>query len=156
MNFNRVLSGKHVIPTSRGMMVNLLDKTFEIPDDFEAQVYDVSPDYTGRLDLLVEDTYGDTIYTDIIAKLNGISNIYEVNEGDTIVLPLMKELDRFIVRPAEEWTEAGWTKKAGETIPITQKKRPKAKKRSEKRRPNEAVVGDKRFNIDPISKTVIY
>lgn len=128
-------------------LVDLLGGTFVIPESYQGDVVPVEPGYEGRMDLISLEVYGDDMYADILGRLNGPSNPLEVNEGLYMVLPGMAELDKFIQKPAEAWSEARQSANS---------KRPKAKTRNAKRKPNEAVVGDKRFNIDAQSKIVIY
>ena len=53
---------------------NLLDKTFIIPSHFEYNIFTVSGEYIMRPDLISLDAYGDTMYADVICKINGISD----------------------------------------------------------------------------------
>lgn len=123
---------------------NLLDKTFEIPNSFRFDVIKVTPQYVARPDLLSYDMYGTDLYVDVICKLNGISNPFEMNEGDMIVIPSPSDITSFFVKPIilEQ------TDKENNT--------PKAKQRQEKRKPNSAIIGDKRFTIDTKKRVIIY
>ena len=78
---------------------NLLDKTFEIPKSFKFDVIKVEQQYVARPDLLSYDIFGTDFYTDIICKVNGISNPFELNEGDLIVIPSSSYIDEFFVKP---------------------------------------------------------
>lgn len=133
-------------------IVNLLDTTFQIPKDYSVHLYQVEEEYTARPDLLSLDLYGDEMYADILCKLNGISNPYELMAGQYILVPDFTALEWFNVIPAVEWSEPN----TPENSQINQALLPILKRRTQKRKPNEAIVGDSRFNIDPISKIVIY
>ncbi len=124
-------------------ITNLLDKTFELPYRFACNIIEVEEDYIARPDLLAKEIYGDDIYTDLICKINGISNPFELNEGMYLLVPAIDELDSFIVKPNRVWSG-------------DKKRNPTPKKKQDKRKPNEAVMGDQRFRIDPLSKIVIY
>ncbi len=133
-------------------VINLLDKTFSIPSNYSVHLYRVEEEYTARPDLLSLDLYGDERYADILCKLNGISNPYELAEGQYMLIPAFTALEKFYIAPAKEWQEPNVAEDAEaikHLIPIL-------KRKTQKRKPNEAVVGDVRFNIDPISKIVIY
>lgn len=130
---------------------NLLDKSFKIPNEYPATLYCVEEEYIARPDLLSLDLYGDERYADILCKLNGISNPYEMYEGQYMLIPSFPSLEKFYIKPAEAWKESNQPP----TVAVEQAM-PKLKKKTDKRKPNEAIVGDKRFNIDPISKIVIY
>lgn len=123
---------------------NLLDKTFEIPKSFKFDVIKVEQQYVARPDLLSYDIFGTDFYTDIICKVNGISNPFELNEGDLIVIPSSSYIDEFFVKPIilEQNDKEN-------NIPV-------AKRKQEKRKPNDAVIGDKRFTIDTKKRVIIY
>jgi hypothetical protein len=69
---------------------------------------------------------------------------YEMNEGDMIVIPSPSDITLFFVKP----------------IILEQNDKenniPKAKQKQEKRKPNSAVIGDKRFTIDTKKRVIIY
>ena len=60
-------------------MINLLDTTFVIPEYYNYNIFEVTEEYVARPDLISYDAYGDEMYTDVICKLNGISNPFELN-----------------------------------------------------------------------------
>lgn len=154
MNFSRVLGLKTEFYSEYlgESIINLLDESFVIPDSYPATLYKVEPDYVARPDLLSYDLYGDEQYADLLCKLNGISNPYELNEGRYMLIPDFSVLENFYIQPADEWKEPNYPKNSDIVKQIT----PTLKKKTEKRKPNEATVGDKRFNIDTTSKIVIY
>lgn len=125
---------------------NLLDNTFNIPEYFIFDVIKVEPNYNARPDLLSYDIYGSDIYTDIICKLNGISNPFEFNEGEVIVVPNISDIHNFIIKPSISELEK-------DTVVNNA---PKAKQKQEKRKPNDAIIGDKRFTIDTKKRVIIY
>lgn len=128
-------------------IVDLLGGTFEIPESYACNVVPCDPGYEARMDLIADTIYGDDIYMDLLTKLNGPSNPFEVNDDIYLIFPGLGELDKFNRKPAEAWSEEKLSRVAA---------RPKAKTKNEKRKPNEAVIGDKRFNIDPVSKIIVY
>ncbi len=143
----RVLEGKTEIESRylNDRIYNYLDTTFEIPDQFMYDIIKITKDYVARPDLISYKAYNTDMYADVICKLNGISNPFELNEGDVIVIPTYDYLDEFIVRPNNielEDTDQ-------DTVPVS-------KKKNEKRKANEAVVGDKRFSIDKNNRVIIY
>jgi hypothetical protein len=48
-----------------------------------------------RPDLISLATYNDASYADLICKLNGISNMFELNEDDVIVIPTYDYIEKF-------------------------------------------------------------
>ena len=123
---------------------NFLDKTFEIPSSFKFDIIKVTSQYVARPDLLSYDIYGTDLYVDVICKLNDISNPFELNEGDMIVIPSAADIASFFVKP----------------IILEQNDKEnnilKAKQKQEKRKSNSAIVGDKRFTIDTKKRVIIY
>ena len=124
---------------------NLLDKTFEIPDHFSFQVLEVDEEYIARPDLIAYDAYGDTKYTDLICKLNGISNPFELNQGRKLILPDVQYLDGFYPAPVPEEKESLVNHTP---VPVS--------KQFKKRKANQAIVGDRRFKIDSTNGIIIY
>lgn len=123
---------------------NLLDYTFEINSDFAFDVIEVTSNYIARPDLLSYDIYGSDEYVDVICKINGISNPFELNEGDILIIPNIANMRDFLVKPTILETDD------------ENKSKPQAKKKNEKRKPNESIIGDKRFNIDVKNRIIIY
>jgi len=128
-------------------VINLLDKTFQMPAEFNYNVVIVSRDFVARMDLLSKQIYGTDKYQDVLCKLNGISNPFELNEGMMVVLPEFGFLESFYYKEKNSEKDP-----AAEDSSYT----PKAKQKNEKRKPNEAVVGDKRYKIDPSRKVIVY
>lgn len=128
-------------------MVDLLGGTFGVPVSYRCSIVPVDPGYEARTDLISKDVYGDDISADLIVKINGPSDPFEVNEGQYIALPSPGDTDRFIGTPEKAFSEAAITAASS---------RPKAKAKRDKRKPNEAVLGDSRFNIDIQSSVVVY
>lgn len=144
----QVLNNKSTIKSDflQEDIFNLLDKTFEVPaEGYEFKIFIVTKDYVARPDLIAQKLYGDTMYTDVLCKINGISNPFELNAGMMMVVPELNYIDRFVVRSVDHQDH--------ETDDII---KPVPKKKNEKRKANEAVTGDQRFLVDPVSGIIIY
>ena len=128
-------------------IVDLLGGTFNIPSYYQCQVVPIDPGYDARPDLISDALYGDEMNADILNRLNGPGNPFEITDGQYYIVPGAEEIENFYCIPAKEWSEEYLSSQA---------LRPKAKARNEKRKPNEAVIGDKRFNIDRLSKIIVY
>lgn len=126
-------------------MINLLDTTFVIPEYYNYNIFEVTEEYVARPDLISYDAYGDEMYTDVICKLNGISNPFELNKDTKLIIPSPEHIMNFITKPSANDIESD-----------EKLNRPIAKQKNEKRKPNEAIVGDKRFKIDRTSGVIIY
>lgn len=128
-------------------IVNLLDKTFSIPNEFTYNVIEVPEDCIARMDLIANQIYGDSSFSDLLCKLNGISNPFELNEGDMIVCPNVSDIGNFYYIESSYEKEIENDEKVNKPIP---------KEVKEKRKPNEAVIGDKRYKVDRANKVIIY
>ena len=148
MNISTVLTNKTNMFDEylNDTIFNLLDKTFVIPDMFEYSVLVVDDQYIMRPDLISLDAYGDAMYADVICKLNGV-NPFEINSGMELVLPSPEYIMSFVVQPDTDDRELG--DGAVSYAPV-------AKSSVQKRKANEAVIGDKRFNIDPVNGVIVY
>ena len=87
---------------------NMLDYTFTIPYNYSYNIFEVTKEYIARPDLISLDAYGDTMYTDIICKLNGVSNPFELNEGMKLIIPTPEDITNFIVEPSIKDRDENW------------------------------------------------
>lgn len=122
---------------------NLSDKVFVIPSEFKYGVTTVQKDWEARPDLISIALYKDDSYTELLCRLNGISNPFELNEGDKLVYPAPEELYRFYT---------------SDTLKIEEPdiKKDNAKSRAEIRKPSDVTVGDSRYTVDKERKIIIY
>lgn len=144
---NSILEGKPVIhsKTLDEDIIHLGAMTYKLPDNMSYKIYKVDKAHIARPDLISMACYGTDRYGDLICKVNNIPNPFEINEGDIIVIPDVSSIvdfnvvDKFNDDPVSE---------------AANKPRPKA--RTEKRKANEAVIGDTRFKIDKDRRVIIY
>lgn len=129
-------------------IVNFNDPTFIIPESYDYEILEVTEKYIARPDLLSKDIYGDSLYSDLLCKLNGISNPFELNKGDILVIPSPDCIMNFMYRP--DVAECDYNIDDLENI------KPIAKPKTAKRKANEAVIGDARFKIDKTKGIIIY
>lgn len=149
MIFHTVLNNKQTIHSDwlNDNIINLNDPTFIIPASYQYEIIEVSEKYIARPDLLSLDAYGDTLYADILCKLNGISNPFELNKGMLLVIPSPDSIMDFMKVPSPQELDSSFDNDTA---------KPLLKTRKEKRKANEAVVGDTRFKIDKTRGIVIY
>lgn len=126
-------------------IINLNDPSFIIPDTFQYEILEVTERYIARPDILSNDIYGDALYSDLLCKLNGISNPFELNAGMILIIPSPDCIMEFMKTPT-----------VAESEEKLDKAKPIAKQKNQKRKPNEAIIGDKRFKIDKTRGVVIY
>lgn len=147
MLFHTVLNNKKEIYSKwlNEPILNLVDSTFVIPQEYQYEILEVSDRYISRPDLLAHDVYGDTLYTDLLCKLNGISNPFELNKGMLIIVPSPECIMDFMKTVSIEEMDDS----IGDNKPLP-------KKKTEKRQPNEAILGDYRFKIDKTRGIIVY
>ena len=92
--------------------------------------------------------YSTSNYADVLCKLNGISNPFELNEGMIIVAPKATDIFKFYV--IEDKIDNGLVKDEKNSVKNLQKKK------NETRKANEQVLGDRNFRIDKNNKIIIY
>ena len=110
----------------------------------------VVDDYVARPDLISLAVYGTDEYADIICKINGISNPFELNTGMILLIPSLSNLTFFYTnRPASATFES-------DSTPISSTKKNFQKTKSERRRPSEQTIGSKNFVVDLSNKMIIY
>ena len=126
---------------------NMLDFTFAIPQNYSYNIFVVTKEYIARPDLVSYDAYGDAMYADIICKLNGILNPFELNEGMKLIIPTPECVYQFALEPSIKDRDANWGPNSGKQT---------AKTKVSKRQANEAIMGDTRFKIDKTRGVIIY
>lgn len=132
-------------------IINLLDKTFVIPDDYVYNIFEVTQEYIARPDLISLDAYGDSLYSDVICKINGISNPFEINEGMLLIIPSPESIMNFIIDAPSKEIENNLEGSGSNSPKLKQKD---VNKNS--RKTNEAVVGNSRFHINTNTGVIIY
>ena len=148
-----IMSSKNTIslPDKSEEMYNLLYMSYKLPKDFKYQIIKVSREYIARPDLLSKHFYGTVDNADIICKLNGISNPFELNENMYLIIPEASDLQFFYNTDSlvgELSTDDSLKDDIG-TLNMQ-------KKKNEPRKANEQIIGDGNFRIDKNNKIVIY
>lgn len=131
---------------------DLTTPTFTIPDEFKYQVYVVDDMYTARPDLLSLHIYKTVNYADVLCKLNGVSNPFELNAGMIIIAPDIADLPKFYASPLKNTA----TEKTALTASGEKTVKSLQKKKNETRQANSSVIGDKNYKIDKNNKLIIY
>lgn len=133
-------------PRSGETIMDMLTLSYVIPEGLDYIIFKVTAEYVARPDLICLAHYGSDDYVDVVCKFNGISNPFELNEGDVLALPSVSDMRRFIYSLDD----------IQQTFDSKNDDKPTPKKKQEKRKANEAVIGDKRFRIDKENRAVIY
>lgn len=151
MIFHTVLNNKKTIYSDwlSDNVINLGDSTFQIPESYQYEIMEITEKYIARPDLLSKDIYGDALYSDLLCKLNGISNPFELNKGMVIIVPSPDCIMDFMKTPTVDECDTNETTSSSST-------KPQSKKKTDKRKANEAIIGDTRFKIDANKGIIIY
>ena len=108
--------------------------------------------YVARPDLISLAVYGDDKYADFICKYNGISNPFEMNEGDIIYLPSFDKLSLMV----NDNITGSEIIEDNNSPSMNIKEFAYQKEYNERRSPAEQVVGETNFVIDKSMGVVFY
>lgn len=140
----KILDYKYIVDTSTDSYIDLMSTSFNMPKTFGGAPMVVNKYYVARPDLISLAVYGTDEYADIICKINGISNPFELNEDDLIYLPDIEIL-------ADCCEMADNKDEVVDPSDIILQEKPAnsyQKKKNERRSSNEQVEGDNIFVID--------
>lgn len=149
----KLLDRKPQIVRDNNMFIDLLSKTYDETVVYSPTPLIVNKYYVARPDLISLALYGDDRYADIICKINGISNPFELNENDVIIVPNIEYMNECLYKTKEDSGLIEDPKK--ETIQKIDKNN-KQKRKNENRSPNEQIIGESNFIIDKSLGVVFY
>ena len=130
--------------------IDLLTKSCNSMDSTAGDIIIVNKHYIARPDLISLAVYGSDEYADLICKYNGISNPFELNENDVIVLPQYHEFQNLIDTVNNTTSELVNDDVSDNTNYSSNKKK------SDRRSPAQTTTGDKNFIIDKSLGVVFY
>jgi hypothetical protein len=149
----RLINTKPLITVNNKTYKDLLSKTIDDEQNWNANVVIVNKYYVARPDLISLAMYGDDKYADIICKINGISNPFELNEDDVLLIPNINYLNECLAKqrvPSEIISNP--KKDFIQPIDVNNKQ----KKKNELRSPNEQTIGESNYVIDKSLGIVFY
>ena len=143
---SRIIDGKKV--SYKDLLCHTLNDEESVFEGIE--FIRVIADYVARPDLISLAVYGTDQYADILCKINGISNPFELNEGMILLIPNLSTITFFYKsRSASATFES-------DSTPISSTKKNFQKTKAERRSPAEQTVGSKNFVVDLSNKMIIY
>lgn len=148
----KILSNKSQIKIKNNDIYDLLSGKFSLENLGPGQMIIVNKYYVARPDLISLAVYGTDEYGDIICKVNGISNPFELNEDDLLFLP---EID-FIRSCTQSNTGPANDLIIENSEEIINKKSNFQKLYNDVRTPNQQLVGDENFVIDKSLGLIFY
>ena len=146
-----ILKKKPILETNKGeAYIDLAQKTYSDKKYVPGEVLIINKYYVARPDLVSLAVYGDDQYADIICKINGISNPFELNENDIIFIPAIDTINSLTTinnKPSDL---------VDEEPNLYTKKTDIRKKSSDKRSPNEMTLSDSNYIIDHSLGLIFY
>jgi hypothetical protein len=116
----------------------------------DCNVVTVTKEYVARPDLVSLAVYGNDMYADIICKINGISNPFELNAGMILVIPDFASIIQICKLAKASETLANSSEYISKSVKTNQKTK------QDKRSPGEQIIGENTFVIDRTNKLVYY
>ena len=151
----KILKAKPNIEINNEIGIDLLSKTYDLDKDMTGQFVEVNEYYIARPDLISLAIYGDDKYADIICKVNGISNPFELNEGQLIFIPSYESINHITIT-TEENKKTQKFEINNETKIALDNKIGSQKRKDERRSPSQQLVGDTNYIIDKSLGVVFY
>lgn len=149
----KILDYKSKINKNNDTYIDLMSDSFNISSvAFDGQVIIVNKYYVARPDLVSLAIYGTDDYADIICKINGISNPFELNENDILFLPDIE----FIRNCCKQSSSKSEIVETEDEILTPKKTNNFQKKKNERRSSNEQLEGEQNYVIDKSLGLVFY
>lgn len=148
----KILDYKAKVTRNNQTYYDLMSKSYYHGKNIDGGILVVNKYYVARPDLISLAIYGSDQYADIICKLNGISNPFELNENDIIYYPNVEYLSECC---KYQPNSSDFIKSEEDEIKST-KKILYQKKKTEPRSPNEQIEGQKNYIIDKSLGLVFY
>lgn len=149
-----LLENKPMIEINGERAFDLLHKTIDLENhDYSGEFLLVNEYYVGRPDLISLAKYKDDRYADIICKLNGISNPFDLNEGMVIFIPTYESIYN-ILDTETKHKKVEFAKDADDIVKSN--KVGFQREKTEGRSPANQVVGEENYIIDNSLGIVFY
>lgn len=150
----KIINYKPELEYNNEKFSDLMSNTFIYSEMINGCPIIINEHYVGRPDLISLVMYGDDKYADVICKINGISNPFELNENDVLFIP---SLDYIIncykgdAKPSELIDNPSTNKIEKKDVSTAYQKR-----KNETRSPNQQTVGESNYVIDKSLGIVFY
>lgn len=149
----KILDYKSKINKNNDTYIDLMSDSFNMSSvAFDGQVIIVNKYYVARPDLVSLAIYGTDDYADIICKINGISNPFELNENDILFLPDIE----FIRNCCKQSSSKSEIVETEDEILTPKKTNNFQKRKNERRSSNEQLEGEQNYVIDKSLGLVFY
>ena len=115
----------------------------------------INKEYVARPDLVSLAVYQTDEYADILCKINGISNPFELNENDIIIIPHIETIQEFCQKEIVPSAMVN-SNPNEDTLLNTLGTSRLQKKPDQRRSSNEMIEGEENYKIDPENGLIIY
>ena len=149
----KILEYKSIEERNGEKFIDLLSQTYNKDIYVSGYPIVVNKYYVARPDLISLAVYGDDKFGDIICKINGISNPFELNENDVIFIPNIDFINNAI-NAATKGSDFIQNEKY-DSIEIKDSNNFQ-KKKNEVRSPNQQTIGENNYVIDKSLGIVFY
>lgn len=117
-----------------------------------SQLCVVSKEYIARPDLISLAFYKTDEYADVICKVNGLSNPFELNENMVLIIPDRNVIVNMLAKAKKDSSILV----EEETTPITTFSQKSTKLKNQKRTPAEATIEDWNYKVNTQMGVVFY
>lgn len=150
----KILEYKKNIRKNGDTYIDLLSNSFDKDLPIDARIVVVNKHYVARPDLLSLALYGTDRYADAICKINGISNPFELNEDDVVLVPTYDYIEQY--SKVFDAAASDLIKEDDETDEIVKLKNTMQKRPNETRSANEQLVGESNYIVDKSIGIILY
>lgn len=151
LNYN-ILDYKKTLKTDDGEeYIDLMSDTYK-RQECAGTFLIVNKHYVARPDLISLAVYGDDKYADLLCKVNGISNPFELGENNVMFIPEVEYLTQF----SNGAVDASEKIKDTNTDVLSAITTGNQKRRNERRTSNEQLIGETNYTIDRSLGIVFY
>lgn len=147
-----ILKNKNKLTNKTEEYIDLLSNSVNLNIDLNGEIIYINEYYVARPDLVSLAKYGTDMYADIICKINGISNPFELNKGMYIIIPNINIIDNYLKssnKDSELIDES-------DTNVLSKNLNNYQKNVNDKRSPNNQLVGKSNYIIDKSLGVIFY
>lgn len=148
-----IINNKNIVMHNNNKYIDLLSTTFNKDIKLSGSFVYINEYYVARPDLVSLVKYGTDKYADIICKVNGISNPFELNKGVYLYIPNIEILDNLleINNHESDFIDNTVNDKLYNNTTINYQKN-----KNETRSPNNQIVGKTNYVIDKSLGVIFY
>lgn len=140
----KIINYKKTVKRNGKTYLDLMSKSYCPKIEASGEFIIVNKHYVARPDLISLAMYKTDEYADILCKINGISNPFELNEDDVLFVPNIEFIVECCKVPA---AKSKFIEDTSDTIASNDDKSLQ-KKPSDRRSPNQQTIGESNYVIN--------